>query len=420
MECLFVGNVLRIICLVATGALFLRGGWKYFEDESSSLVDYRAFQNTIRDIYPTISLCFYNSKDNLGMYDSTKLNSTYEIKDPGEYTKFLSGDLSDDSMVGVRYDDVTTDIKDRVESVKVIGNREQELYKWVMNDNNTNSTAKGWDFISKSNHSFPFYTSYRHAYVKCFSIDLSAKRLPNIDGQLINAILINFKHIRIADVTLIYIISYPGQILRGFVLDAEYAWNHRITTGYLKTKLFLIDIIEVFRRRKTFHKPCNENFKEDDNMILNEVAKIANCKPPHWNISEDYPICKGKEKMKRVFIPGSYNKIASSSFLQKFVQPCDGILAATFNTISEQRGLSLGGLISTESVNSATVGFLFKNEEYKEIKYTRAFNIESLIGNVGGYIGLFLGFAIWQLPDTIEFIAKKCSALFGGKIYRKL
>ena len=87
------------------------------------------------------------------------------------------------------------------------------------------------------------------------------------------------------------------------------------------------------------------------------------------------------------------------------------------NTLDDPK-LPIKKLVSTK--NPLDIISKDKNEEYKEIKYTRAFDIENLIGNVGGYIGLFLGFAIWQLPDTIEFIAKKCSALFGGKIYHKL
>ena len=39
------------------------------------------------------------------------------------------------------------------------------------------------------------------------------------------------------------------------------------------------------------------------------------------------------------------------------------------------------------------IELVFKTAAYKEIKQDRAFNIESFIGNVGGYVGLFLGFA---------------------------
>ena len=53
------------------------------------------------------------------------------------------------------------------------------------------------------------------------------------------------------------------------------------------------------------------------------------------------------------------------------------------------------------------IDITFKNSKYKEIKDVQAFNIESYIGNVGGYVGLFIGVAIWQTPDFIEFVFKK-------------
>ena len=121
--------------------------------------------------------------------------------------------------------------------------------------------------------------------------------------------------------------------------------------------------------------------------------------------------------MKMVRIFPSLSKPASPAILNNFSRPCDGILAATVNSISDRRSLTFGGIITNANNNSATLGFVFKNDRYKEIKYTRAFGFESLVGNVGGYIGLFLGFAIWQLPDAIEFLTSKFHAQMSGKTY---
>ena len=416
MECRFVGNFFRTICIATTGALFLRGGLKYFEDESSSLVKYRSFfQDRKRDIYPTLSLCLHTSGPKSGLYDGAKLNETYAIEDPVEYQRFLEGAIWDDSMLEVRYDDVTFDIKDQVENISVIGSDGRKIYTWDTKDERTNDTTRTSDFPSKSSQRFPLYTSYRHGYQKCFSLDLSIDVMPHIHRHLVNAVGIALKDIRIPDVDIQYIISYPGQILRGLTIEAEISWGQRITSGDLKAKYFLIDVIEVFRKRNTFHESCSKDGKMYDDTVMTEIIRMANCRPPHWNISVDYPFCNSKERMKKVYIPNSPFKIASPTVLESFVPPCDGLLSATLNTVKVRRHLfsSLTG-ISNES-NSATVGYHFLNQHYKEVKYTRAFDIESLIGNVGGYIGLFLGFAIWQLPDAVEFLSSKWNALFGGR-----
>ena len=413
----YLRNCFRILCLVATGALFVRGGWKYLANESSSLITFETFQRTEKDTYPSVSICTwtYVAENMLGIYDRKKLNETYNVHDPWEYIKFLEGDIWEERMLGIKYDDVTIDIRDRIETIEVYGMNYQVLYMWVRNKNETNTIEYGSDSRSMPPQISPMRISYRGPYGKCVSLDLSAEKMPQIEGQLISFVHIKFSNIRIDDVMLQYVINYPGQIFRGFVLNTEFAWNLRITTGYVRGKLFFVDIMEVFRKRNTFQKPCKQNWKDDDETIMRDVIKRANCRPPHWNVSVEYPFCDSKERMKKVYIPNSPFKIASPTVLESFVPPCDGLLSATLNTVKVRRNLfsSLTG-ISNES-NSATVGYHFLNQHYKEVKYTRAFDIESLIGNVGGYIGLFLGFAIWQLPDAVEFLSSKWNALFGGR-----
>ena len=55
--------------------------------------------------------------------------------------------------------------------------------------------------------------------------------------------------------------------------------------------------------------------------------------------------------------------------------------------------------------------FVFQNPHYKEISHVQSFGMESWIGNAGGYIGLFLGVAIWQAPDFIEYLWRKFKSL---------
>ena len=398
MECHILGKFFHILCLVATGYLFRHESLKYFRNEDSSLVDYRTFHETERDIYPSISICFYG----MGIYKSQKLNETYGIEDATEYVKFLMGDIWNDDMLEIKFDDVTFDIEDRVNEISVMGadGIQDYLYKWVKHNEGTNDTAKRLESSSNVAHTFPLRTTYRHAAGKCFSLDLSVEEMPDIHGQLINIVAITFKTIRIQDINIYYIINYPGQILRGFVLGAEIFWNLQITSGHVKKKIFLLDIIEVFRKRSTVEKPCKENWKGDYDAIMRDVITMADCKPPHWNIFTEYPVCNTKEKIKNASIQYTHLKHASPTFLKQFKPPCHGILAATSGKLVEQHQ-NFSSLAATDGVHSALLGFHFKNERYKEIIYTMAFDFESLVGKVGGYIGWLLGFAFWQLPGAI-------------------
>ena len=43
----------------------------------------------------------------------------------------------------------------------------------------------------------------------------------------------------------------------------------------------------------------------------------------------------------------------------------------------------------------------FQGDTYMEVVQSRAYDGQSLIGNAGGYVGLFLGVALVQLPSAI-------------------
>ena len=63
-----------------------------------------------------------------------------------------------------------------------------------------------------------------------------------------------------------------------------------------------------------------------------------------------------------------------------------------------------------------TYQFRFKSPNYKEIVHVQLFNIESWIGTFGGYVGLFLGISIWQVPGAINFLFKRMTSLVEKEI----
>jgi hypothetical protein len=43
----------------------------------------------------------------------------------------------------------------------------------------------------------------------------------------------------------------------------------------------------------------------------------------------------------------------------------------------------------------------FPNRKYREITHVQEYDIESMVGNIGGYIGLFLGYSILHFPKFL-------------------
>ena len=99
----------HLLCVVSTLVLLWICAWRYIENDSTSLVDFRTFQEREKDIYPSFSLCFRGE----GIFDKDQLN----INEIENYKQFLKGEIWDDAMLKIDYDEVTINLVDYVEKV---------------------------------------------------------------------------------------------------------------------------------------------------------------------------------------------------------------------------------------------------------------------------------------------------------------
>ena len=54
----------------------------------------------------------------------------------------------------------------------------------------------------------------------------------------------------------------------------------------------------------------------------------------------------------------------------------------------------------------------FQARKFKEIKQVRAYTTQTLIGNTGGYIGLFLGYTIKEIPTFLGYLYEYAIKVF--------
>ena len=57
--------------------------------------------------------------------------------------------------------------------------------------------------------------------------------------------------------------------------------------------------------------------------------------------------------------------------------------------------------VKNVSLNLFYVAVMISHESHKEIVLTRQFDLQSLIGNAGGYVGICVGYSFLQLPYLI-------------------
>ena len=157
--------------------------------------------------------------------------------------------------------------------------------------------------------------------------------------------------------------------------------------------MILTQGIEIIERRPKRKESCKQVWWNDDNQIIDQMANNLGCRLKHLDTNVNIPFCKSKQDYSSSRAPPI--TVVDAMFLEKYVPPCREIeTIMTSNTITEDNPSK------TKSINEPYTIFKiqFKSTRYKMIKNVRAFNEESLVGNLGGYVGLFLGVAFWQAP----------------------
>ena len=96
----------QMICICAVLSLTCWCLYKYNLDEDVSIIGFETFNDDENNIYPSITLCFWNPFLNkkLKRY-GVGINTT-------TYADFLRGKHWDDRMVHIDYDDVTVSLED--------------------------------------------------------------------------------------------------------------------------------------------------------------------------------------------------------------------------------------------------------------------------------------------------------------------
>ena len=476
------------VCLIVTFSMMVYGTVKYYLDESTSIVDAKAFHDTPDDIYPVFTIClemdfkqkpFNDSNHPLPLYSySSEKNKNFNLtlEEIQKYVYFAMGIKNSEKTANYDYDNITVDVNDYLARV-MIESGDHVLYKWEQ---------------AVSNEPSPLSVSYRHPLLKCFSLELSTlSRVSPEDSKA------EISHLSIAfynnDTTLklfsgtsemkraLYL-HYPKQLIRSTTLDRE---HFGITSGTFSTVIY-VDSVEVIRRRNTRTTPCDENYKQEDDMILRRLAEREGCSAPYWmldSVDNNKP-CTNASEMSKLLTPdlGSIDPKFLGQFQSEM--PCSQVYGIAYSvknlypppscattpsqppsesckepepnqpsseensqeqqqegnnttgntkpgpqTNSQNQG-NENGTLSPKSSTPATkvekpptndeekpdmcksppykgIELYFKSIQYKEIKHIQSFNAESFIGNVGGYVGLFIGCALWEAPDFIEFLYRK-------------
>ena len=124
------------------------------------------------------------------------------------------------------------------------------------------------------------------------------------------------------------------------------------------------------------------------------------CVPTYWQTQYpiSYPRCSSSDEMKSSYIDISWNN---------HIHPCR-ILSKTSWHEAHFPDNRYDEKVDDKYLNKYfTAKFYFPRKIFKEIELVRAFDIETMIGNGGGYIGLCLGYSFLQFPAFLYKMIRK-------------
>ena len=151
-------------------------------------------------------------------------------------------------------------------------------------------------------------------------------------------------------------------------LNVERNETHGFSVGFLITK------VEILRKRNKGKYHCLANSTDWDKSVFHDQVQKISCLAPYHRPYRNFSTCNTKKELKQWF---NWAGKVQNSYRDRL--PCQ-TMPRIDSDILDIKGAY--GFIQI------FIGF---PNEVKIITQSRAIDVDALIGNIGGYIGLFLG-----------------------------
>jgi len=349
------------LCLVATIGFTSFWCYEFYLDEDLTVVEYKRFDNSKSTMLPTASVCFDNP-----IVDK-KLKQIHPDLNSSIYLKFLRGLVYSETLRNIDYENVTLQWSDYLDTNALMLTWKNG--SWIYY-NNTFSK-----FLKKPYVSYTGFLYFK--FTKCFAFELQ-----DTHKDLVSSIWFPFNTEIFSDDgrnDFRFIFHYPGQF--SIAPDmTEFAW----TDLKMREKcgiVFRTTVIEVLQRRNKYREACLINGQEYDDTIHDAHIKRVGCRSPYHKPAKDWPVCSTMEDMRK---HASLN-VGILDGNKYFTPPCT-VLSTSHYKVDEY-----SSLLPDKPCEGLLVTVAHFSNQYRSVKLTKAISINSFIGHVGGYIGLFLG-----------------------------
>ena len=396
---------------------------KYFRNEDSSSVKIKSYIMETKNRYPDISICFCGPSricDGTLSCEDTKFFNKSRL--PFNFTTLEMIDIMRGKMEG--HSSTLTEIGAKfLLELSIRGN--QDLYERLVLDHFTDifddnwvtsSDSKGNEHRALKNRALfnkdRFLTTWLDATTFCIT-----KRLYTTPSEVIERqnIFLKMKNIQQFDEIFVYI-HHPDQLIKrvGSTVRSRMTTAHSLRYRPLesydeKKNLGYISInnVKVLKKRNKSNDPCDETEQSEDEIWIKHAIEKVGCVPIFWanKISDrmGYDLCNNYEEYAKVqSLAHNYWNVAKD-----YSPPCSQMSVLSYYKIESANESGIRSYF-TDQLDARELLYLKINyniNEYEEVINERLFNEWDLFSQVGGIIGITLGFSFLQAPELIRNMA---------------
>ena len=379
---------INTVCISVT--LVLVGFWihRFFLNEDSSVIESRYYFDDKDDVFPVMSLCFKQT------FNEEFLKSAGHNFTSLDYEKFLQGKYFNPALLQVDYHAVTTNVTEFVLGYDV-------CFRNLTCIENTRYNV-AWKPL--------YYTISWNSwsgFVKCFGLEITEPNIYFVRAFIKREIFPDM--IRDSNGGFAVLFHYPNQSYAS-LQSVKRQWIKRdsSTNHYMS---FNIKGMEVNIQRYKKKRPnCVQNWRNYDNITLtNHLSKVG-CKIPYQLTNDAWPICNNTEKMR-----AAYDETILMGGTK--LRPCRVMESIDYD-YGESEDTAGTGYWNRYWKNWIGFSLRILNPRFQVTIQRKDVDVQTLVGYIGGYIGIFTGFSITQIPGLLYSAAvalKKCLVVCRNK-----
>ena len=235
-------------------------------------------------------------------------------------------------------------------------------------------------FGEQGGFNFPLVPVFQAPQIIWFSKDKAYRKHSRYDYELIhlNTTLLSDRQL-VVDV----FVHQKGQLIRNIMKTPISPITPKDYKGGT-IRWFGIHDVTVLRRREDGREPCDGNLKDEDTYILRLIMKETGCIPTFWedlvendSLNEVTEKCTRHEQYLKLW--KFYTKIALNfnALDSLYMQPCTQSKMSIISREYEQ---------SQPNIIQLKIAYL--ENTYTEITTTRAYTLETLLAQAGGFVGM--------------------------------